>query len=733
MDGKDFLAQVLLNKMVLNDKEVIQARVYDITERKKSEDALKESEEKYRLLAYNSMDVIWKMDLKMVFTYASPSIKDSFGYTVDEWVGNRLSQYCSGKEFFKMARKAVYAVKGYKKFKSLTFEAIMLRKNGSEIPVEITAKLIFNKNGFPHGFQGTTRDITERKQLEKAKETAFQQLAASEQQQKAINQQLRASEQQLRASEQQQKAINQQLKAIEEELRFDIAERKKAEDALRKSEEKYHLLADNTLDCIWKLDKGMKFIYANSAVFSMMGYTPEEWVGSSLFDHCDKEEMKKVINLISEKIKKGIYETILEMLLIHKNGKVVPVEIHAKLLIDENKQLMGMQGTTRDITERKKAEDSLRASELRYRTLFETAVEGILIADVKTKKFKYANPAICKILGYSANELSDKSVLDIHPKKDLKKILADFNIQARGKKPVVENIPCLRKDGTKIYANIAVASEVMDGKHCSIGFFTDVTERKKMLEDLLVSREKFYKVFQMSPSAILITHLKTGEIINMNSSFERTFGYDREEIIGKTTLDIGFWKSLADRKWNKSLLLKRGYLYSTELEFITKLGKTVIGNTNLVSMEIEGEDYVIKTISDITERKRTEKKVKLSEEKYRELFEESISAIYVFDTQKNFIDSNKAGLDLLGYSRKELLKLTIGDVDAEPEVVLPANKKLFVGGHLINYEHKLKRKDGRVITVLNNSRPLIDADGKVLGMQSTLFDITEREKGKKRK
>ena len=96
--------------------------VQDITERKKAEDALKESEETYRMLAYNSRDAIWKMDLKMVFTYISPSVKSMLGFTVDEWVGSRLSQHCSSKEFFKMAREAVYAVKGYKKFKSLTFD-----------------------------------------------------------------------------------------------------------------------------------------------------------------------------------------------------------------------------------------------------------------------------------------------------------------------------------------------------------------------------------------------------------------------------------------------------------------------------------------------------------------------------------------------------------------------------------------------------------------------------------
>ncbi|MCB1128753.1 MAG: PAS domain S-box protein, partial [Verrucomicrobiae bacterium] len=117
-----------------------------------------------------------------------------------------------------------------------------------------------------------------------------------------------------------------------------------------------------------------------------------------------------------------------------------------------------------------------------------------------------------------------------------------------------------------------------------------------------------------------------------------------------------------------------------------------------------------------------------SEERYRGIFDESVVAIYVFDEQKRFVDSNQAGLDLLGYSREELLQLSIPDVDADPLVVLPAHERLLSGGRLINYEHRLRRKDGSIITVLNNSRPLTDVHGTPVGMQSTLIDITERKR-----
>jgi PAS domain S-box-containing protein len=124
------------------------------------------------------------------------------------------------------------------------------------------------------------------------------------------------------------------------------------------------------------------------------------------------------------------------------------------------------------------------------------------------------------------------------------------------------------------------------------------------------------------------------------------------------------------------------------------------------------------------EIRRSAQALAASAEKFRGIFDESVAAIFVFDVAKRFVDCNQAGLDLLGYSRKELLSLSMADVDADAVVVLPAHQRLLAGGRLVNYEHKLRRKDGTVISVLNNSRPLTDAAGRVVGMQSTLVDIT---------
>jgi PAS domain S-box-containing protein len=154
--------------------------------------------------------------------------------------------------------------------------------------------------------------------------------------------------------------------------------------------------------------------------------------------------------------------------------------------------------------DRGNAEDALRESEECYRAFFEHAAEGILIADLETKIFKYANPAICRMLGYAENELITMNVVDIHPKDALQSVMAEFEAQARGDKILAEGLPCLRKDGAILYADINAVKIIIDGKACNAGFFRDISarmeakEKQKKLEDQLRQSQKMEAIGQLA-------------------------------------------------------------------------------------------------------------------------------------------------------------------------------------------------------------------------------------------
>jgi PAS domain S-box-containing protein len=132
-------------------------------------------------------------------------------------------------------------------------------------------------------------------------------------------------------------------------LKNEIAERKKIEDELRKSESKYRLLAENTMDCIWTIDKDMVFTYVNPAVFDITGYTPEEWTGTRLSDHFPEEEMIKLNEIISHFLENGSdnSRTRIESVIYNKNNDLVRIDIYGKMLFDEDENYLGFQGTTR--------------------------------------------------------------------------------------------------------------------------------------------------------------------------------------------------------------------------------------------------------------------------------------------------------------------------------------------------------------------------------------------------
>ena len=174
--------------------------------------------------------------------------------------------------------------------------------------------------------------------------------------------------------------------------------------------------------------------------------------------------LKKVI-----KATKGIAEGQFSKLDMNRNDEIGQV-VHAfnSMVVSLDRKAMEVSSLI----------DALTESEQRYRILFESAIEGILVVEIETKKFKYANPAICRILGYTENEFEEMTIFDIHPKDKLESVISQFETLAKGEKTLTSNVPCRRKDGTIIYTDIKGTKILVDQTECILGYFTDITSRK---------------------------------------------------------------------------------------------------------------------------------------------------------------------------------------------------------------------------------------------------------------
>ncbi len=286
---------------------------------------------------------------------------------------------------------------------------------------------------------------------------------------------------------------------------FDITERKKADMKLRASERQYRFLADNTADCIWMMDKDLRFTYINPAIFPMLGYTPEEWIGTTLTEHCSAEDIKKTLTVITETFKnKGSYNATYEMSMNHKDGRMISVEIHGKILLDKNKNPAGFSGITRDITKRKKANEEIR----RMATIVEQAAEGIAVANIEGD-IQFVNHAWAAMHGYkSSDKLIGKHLSIFHTKEQLKTDVILFNEEAKQSGHKIGEVGHMRKDGTTFPTMMMVTLlKNEQGKPYGFaGFAQDITERKKAdaeLQKRLKELEIFFKASTVREERIL--------------------------------------------------------------------------------------------------------------------------------------------------------------------------------------------------------------------------------------
>jgi diguanylate cyclase (GGDEF)-like protein/PAS domain S-box-containing protein len=386
----------------------------------------------------------------------------------------------------------------------------------------------------------------------------------------------------------------------------------------------------------------------------------------------------------------------------------------------------------------KSAEKQLKKSEQLYNLIFKNSSDIIGITTFSLNPvYIYINPSI-KSIGYKQEELLGKSPFDfIHPndRKKLFSLLKKY-VNAKVKKlltgkesTITERIEYRFKDKEGNWCDFQSTGNIVGNQ---LLFITrDITDQKKTEEALSKSQQEFASLFESSPEALVYTDEKSN-ILDINPRFTELFSYTLEEIKGRN-IDDGMIHPSDKMEEGKKLTEKalKGYFYCETIRKKkdgTFFPVVISGSQVIIDDQLRG---MITLYQDVTERQNMLNKLRKSEEKYRNLFENMPGAYYRTDREGNLIMINPEGAKLFGYNSLEDI---LGENIAQHLYFAPEGRKRYLKeleknkGNLKDFELTLKKKDGTLLIISDASHFYYNKEGNIAGVEGIFVDITERKR-----
>ena len=757
----------------------------DVTERYIKEEAIRKSEKKYRAFFETSADAMLIIEGDEFIDCNAATVR-LLGYDEKEKLLNTHPSKLSpetqpdGQPSFEKAEEMMALAREHGGHR---FEWMHLRKDGAEIPIEVTLTAIDDEAGIH--LHTVWRDLSERKASERAvvenknrlasilrvapigigvvKERVFQDVnlhmskitgysreelvgQSSEMLYQTQGEFLRVGEEKYgQIQEKGTGTVEAQWRRKDgrvidillsstplnpEDLSvgvtfiaLDITEHKRDEEALRASEEKYRGLVETSSDWVWELDAGGNFSYASPQVERILGYKPEELLGKSPYSPMDSDEKERIENLFESMWKNALPIVAMENTNLHKDGHEVILETSATPILNEIGQVTGYRGIDRDVTERKVAEERIKQQQHLLEKAQELGHLGTWELDLKQNQLRWTDET-CRIFGVPPGSVVNYEIFveKVHP-DDREYVHREWVAALDGKPYDIEHRLLIDGETKWVREKADIEFDESGAAVRAVGITQDITERKEAEGRLRESAQKLALHVEQTPLAVIGWDTNF-EVTEWNLAAESMFGYSRAEALGKHASFIipDAEREQIDAVLNQ-LLTNTGGLRSTN-ENITRAGDHILCewyNTTLI--DSQGDVIGVTSLAmDITARQKAEEE----RERLMLAIEQTEDIVVITDAEAKIQYVNPAFERATGYSREEA-------IGQNPRILQSGEhsgtfyKKMWGAlttgrpwsGQLIN-----KKKDGTLYTEKATISPVMDGAGKIINYVAAKRDAT---------
>ncbi|GGL88504.1 hypothetical protein GCM10010840_28140 [Deinococcus aerolatus] len=500
----------------------------------------------------------------------------------------------------------------------------------------------------------------------------------------------------------------------------DVTSREQARQ--QEAHAKQHLTStlERITDGFVSFDQDWTVTYVNAAAAAMMAREPTETLGQNHFDLFPLSTHAPLGLALQKARESGTVQYLLNHSAM---GKQANVTIYP-----------GGDGVSmfiQDVTETREAQRERQISQERFAKVFEASPVAIFITRQSDKHFIEVNAEFSRQSGYTREEILGQSSQALglwvnSADREIAWSMVDGDLIIRDREILFRS-----KSGEEVYGVLSIIPMEVAGEACVIGFVRDITEEKRASNQLQASEERFARVFEASPVAIVVADLESGHYLDVNAEFLRQSGYSREDVIGRTPVDLNVWVNPPELEDVGRTLQAEGKVLNREVQFRLKSGVVADTVISVVPVTIDGEACVATLVRDITVEKRAQQVLAESEERHRQIATQlqrtldlSLDLITCIGPDDRFMTMSAASIQILGYTPEEMIGRAVSDFMHPDDHIttLTARQRTRAGHTTTNFQNRYLHKDGRVVW-LEWSGTMLPDDAVVYGMAR---DVTQR-------